>query len=133
MIDVFCETDQFELLIGEIFSLKSAEKFLSQIIEAKGVTKQLKGVDGLTAYEYHNNYISFLEIENQSPDDAKIEIDCTESENAVSNSNDNVNLVKVKSMKSKIVMCLTAKNPTKEWIIRSKYSINNDQTPRKSF
>lgn len=122
------------MLIGEIFSLKSAEKFLSQIIEAKGVPKQLKGADALAAFEYHNNYVSFLEIENQSNEDVRLEIDCTESENVISNSADLSTSIKVKSMKRKLAMCLTAKNPAKEWIVRSRYSINNEQqTPRKNF
>ena len=35
MINVSCEINEFDLLIGEIYKLKAAEQFLSQIIEAK--------------------------------------------------------------------------------------------------
>ena len=35
IINVSCEINEFDLLIGEIYKLKAAEQFLSQIIEAK--------------------------------------------------------------------------------------------------
>lgn len=35
ILNVSCEVDQFDLLISEIYKLKAAEQFLSQIIEAK--------------------------------------------------------------------------------------------------
>ncbi len=35
IINVSCEVNEFDLLIGEIYKLKAAEQFLSQIIEAK--------------------------------------------------------------------------------------------------
>ena len=90
-------------------------------------------MEGLTAFEYHNNYLSFIEFQNESPNDVRLELECTQSENCLSNCNGLTNNLKIKSMKNKLAMCLTAKNNSKEWLINSYVNINDEQiTPRKN-
>jgi len=111
-LNVSCENSPFDLLIGEIYKLKAAEKFLSQLIEKKGMPNETKN---FTLYEYSNNYLSYVEIQNQTKNQLDIDVDFTKSENCIANNSELYINLKVKPNKSKIAMILTSKNPRKDW------------------
>ena len=120
VINIASEVDTFEILLGEIYKLKTAEAFIFQLMEAKGNKKQVKSLEMITFYEYHNDFWSAIGVENSSRNDLELEMNCSKSENCLSNVNgrEMKSEMRVKAGKSKIGMFLTANNLGKEWIVR---------------
>ena len=133
IINVSSENHDFELHIGEIYKLKAAEKFLLQLIETKVnfenyklaeillITLKFKGyakvLNDIIAIEYHNNYFSYLEIINQNKkQQLLINIDCSKSENCLSNHDNLVNIFEMKPNKNKLAIILMPRNVNKEWL-----------------
>lgn len=102
-------------MIGEIYKLKAAEKFLCQLVEKKGVPNETKN---FTLLEYSNDYLSFIQVQNQTRNQLDIDIDLTKSENCVASNPDLYTNLKVKPDKSKIAMILSSRNPRKDWTTR---------------
>ena len=114
------------MLIGEIYKLKAAEKFICQLIDQKGVPNELKN---FTVIEYSNNFLSFIEIKNQSSKEISVDIDCSKSENCLSNNNNDLtNTVTLKPDKSKLAMILTARKLRKDWCTRCNIISNSKPT-----
>lgn len=114
-LSVFSESSPFDLLIGEIYKLKAAEKFLCQLVEKQGLPNETKN---FTLLEYSNDYLSFIQVQNQTRNQLDIDIDLTKSENCVASNPDLYTNLKLKPGKSKIAMILASRNPRKDWTTR---------------
>ncbi|CAF0786566.1 unnamed protein product [Brachionus calyciflorus] len=117
-LTVSSEEENFEILLSEIYETKSSETFLKQIFESKGISKRVKGLDDVNLIEYHNEFWSCLILQNDSRQDLNVFVDCSNSENCLSNTNDLRTNVRIKSKKNKIIMYLTHLNPRKEMKIQ---------------
>ena len=113
------------MLIGEIYKLKAAEKFICQLIEQKGVPNELKN---FTVYEYSNNYFSYIAIKNQSKSDVCVEVDCSKSENAQANNRNLLSNVNLKPEKIKVAMILMCKDKKHDWVTRCSLIMNEDKS-----
>lgn len=89
----------------------------------KGEAKSINEVNDVNIFEYHNGYWSVIQVQNNSKKDLNLKINCSKSENCISNQRDLVKDLKVKSMKSKIALFLTASNQNKEWIVKCNYAV----------
>jgi hypothetical protein len=122
IINIASEADNFEILLGEIYKLRSAEGFIFQLIESNKNTnkKKLKDLQDVTFYEYNNQFWSAIAIENKSRNDFDFEISCSKSENCLANvqTRDMKQDLKVKAMKNKLAMFVAPMNKNKEWHVR---------------
>jgi len=117
------------LLIGEIYKLKAAEKFICQLVEQRGIANELKN---FTVYEYSNNYFSYITIKNQTRHYLCVEVDCSKSENAQANSKNLISSVSLKPEKIKVAMILTYKDKKRDWVTRCSLMMNEDKLPGSS-
>lgn len=129
-MNVSCEDSSFDLLIGEIYKLKAAEKFLCQLIEKHGVPNETKN---FTLYEYSNDYLSFIQVQNQTRDQLDIDIDLTKSENCLASIPNLYANLKVKPDKSKVAMILMGRNPRKDWTTRCNVITDSSKVSRDSY
>lgn len=115
------ENDEIDLLIGEIYKLKAAEKFICQLIEQKGVPIEFKN---FSVYEYSNDYLAYIAIKNQSSGEVSVDLDCSKVENTLANCPSLINSFNVKADKSKLAMVLTSKDPRRDWLIKCGLNMN---------
>jgi len=113
------------LLIGEIYKLKAAEKFICQLIEQKGVSNELKY---FTVYEYTNNYISYIAVKNQTKANMAVEVDCSKSQNVQANNRNLVNNLSLGPEKNKLAMILMCKDKKNDWISRCSLIMNEEKS-----
>jgi hypothetical protein len=116
---------EVNLLAGDIYRLKTAEKFFMQYIETNGnlikIPKEIKS--NLIAIEYHNDHFCVIVFQNiNQQDDINIDIDLTKSDNCLTNLPDNLmkNSIRLKAGKSKIGSIVMALNSNKKWTIKCK-------------
>ena len=124
-VTVATEKENFEILLGDIYELRTAEAFIFQLMIKGGVCKQMKGLEAVNFYEYHNQTWSAFGVENKSDGNLEIEINCGKSENCVAsvNGREMRSDVRVKAMKNKIGMFLAPSNWNKSWVARCNVAV----------
>ena len=147
VVSVWSESDfDCELLLGEIYNLKSAEDLLTQVVTTKvniirtklkyyflclililcdqiykGTAIDVKGLEGVVCFHYNTSYWLAVQITNESMRAIFAQADVSKSENCAVNlaSRETVTPhLKIRTMKSKILLLMTPKNASKSWTPR---------------